>query len=69
MADPAQPHVRDLAVEAAVAELLPFFNGLIERHALTAVEYLFILNNCAIRQTQALCEHERRTLDGPKVGA
>lgn len=64
-----QPHPRDLAVEAAAAELIPFVNDLIGRHRLTAFEYLYIVNNLSVRQTQRLCKSERDALDAAAVRA
>lgn len=54
-----QVHERDLVAEAAARELVPFLNEWVQRHGLTACEYLYLLGVASHRQVQAMCVHER----------
>lgn len=61
------PDPRDLAVEAAAAELRGFLDGWVKSHSLTVCEYLYLLGVCQHRQVQAMCLHERQVARGAGV--
>lgn len=58
----ATPHPRDVAIEAAVGELLPWVQDWKDRHQLTGSEYGFILSTLQGRLMQAMCLYEREHL-------
>lgn len=69
MPDPAGPppnpdrdfaDARDKAIEAAAAELVPFWDAVKNRHGLTTIEQVFLLNTVVGRAAQVECLLERQ---------
>ncbi len=70
MPEPEQPapHPRDVACEAAAADLVAFLRGWVTQHRLTACEYLYVLGVCQHRQVQKMCVHERTVTTSGEAG-
>lgn len=66
----AQPtHPRDAAIERAVQEMFPWVAEWRERHGLTAIETMYVMNVWINRICGALCLAEREGItQQPKAG-
>lgn len=57
-------HPDDLRVERAQREFVAQTQAWVDRHALTSLEFLYIVSVAAFRQIHALCLMERRHKEG-----